>query len=863
MRHPKVSWIPMLAVALWVQPSTAQEKIEQWALRVVAVSSATQDVFKAEAILGFADSACETSEGYTHDLQAWRTATPDKGREWIEIQFANSVFASVIDIHQSLNPGAITSVALRDSDGELHTVWSGQDSTKNCPGVLHIEFPSRSFSSNIVYIELDTERVPGWNQIDAVRLAGFANEAIQPILKPIFSFTDNQIIEGSDPDTFVDFDNDGWPDLLTLGIVQVPHSVHLRHNEGNGTFAERAQTLPIRPLAGANAGRLAADYDNDGDLDLFIPGGSAARGVAERNFLLRNDRGHFRDVTAEAGLADSLVSGFSLWFDYDKDSFLDLYIGHWDLRNINEAPNMLFKNMGNGQFKDVTAAVGLGINLYPNSRFNPGSGTASGAIAADFNNDTWLDLYIPVFGEENKLFLNDGAGHFVDGTTREIADIGTSSIPALGDFDNDGHLDIFQPSLGLGDDLPFRAFMLLALGNATFLDVTEGIGLGPLTRSSIFLSRLADMDNDGDLDLMTHEGASYFVNNGDGSFTDQTFRSGYNGTFAMGDFDGNGALDIWSDNTLYSIAEPVAHSLRIRLEGTQSNRSGIGARLVATAGDLVQTTEFTGSLSGNLQDDMFIHFGLADHTSVDQLEIRWPSGQVDFIDNIPADQEIRVIEGRSQWYPAPRSIWTVEPPATLNYGREVHFVAEAKPTLFEPTATITSVTADLSSLGGPEALPLVDQGNDTYRLEHTFTVGGESDLRDVEVFILQETSLGEHWINLSRNINVEGDPNTAVLEDYSDALPAAFTLHQNHPNPFNSGTVIRFALPQTEEVELSVFNIAGQKVATLIQGLRQAGSYAINWDGRSDVGKVLATGIYFYQLNNGQQVETKKLMLLR
>ena len=94
-------------------------------------------------------------------------------------------------------------------------------------------------------------------------------------------------------------------------------------------------------------------------------------------------------------------------------------------------------------------------------------------------------------------------------------------------------------------------------------------------------------------------------------------------------------------------------------------------------------------------------------------------------------------------------------------------------------------------------------------------------------------------------------------------MPAGFALDQNYPNPFNSGTVIRFALPQTQEVELAVYNLAGQKVATLVQGLRQAGSYAIHWDGRDDAERALATGMYLYKLRAGESVETKKLMLVR
>ncbi len=133
----------------------------------------------------------------------------------------------------------------------------------------------------------------------------------------------------------------------------------------------------------------------------------------------------------------------------------------------------------------------------------------------------------------------------------------------------------------------------------------------------------------------------------------------------------------------------------------------------------------------------------------------------------------------------------------------------------------------------------------------------------MEVLILQETSLGEYWTQLTRHVAVEGNPFTAVLEDFSAGLPDAFALSQNFPNPFNSGTVIRFALPSDEQVELAVYNLAGQQVAMLVEGRRQAGTYAINWDGRDQSRRALATGLYFYRLKAGDRVETRKLMLLR
>ena len=268
--------------------------------------------------------------------------------------------------------------------------------------------------------------------------------------------------------------------------------------------------------------------------------------------------------------------------------------------------------------------------------------------------------------------------------------------------------------------------------------------------------------------------------------------------------------------------------------------------------------------NGWAQSELIVHFGLGDHAFVDQLEIRWPSGQVDFIDNIPADQEIRVIEGRGEWYPAPRSVWDVPPPKTVEFGESLSIDVVARPALFEPAATITRIVGDLSSLGGPAEVPLVDQEDGSYRLEATFTVGGMSDLRDIEVFVEQSTSLGPYWINLSRNVEVLGEPITAVLEEHQPTLPEQFELQQNYPNPFNSSTVIRLDLPKDGEIQLVVYNLMGQKVAELIDGPRQAGSYTLRWDGRDLEGRELASGVYVYRLRGGSElVETRKMALVR
>ena len=116
---------------------------------------------------------------------------------------------------------------------------------------------------------------------------------------------------------------------------------------------------------------------------------------------------------------------------------------------------------------------------------------------------------------------------------------------------------------------------------------------------------------------------------------------------------------------------------------------------------------------------------------------------------------------------------------------------------------------------------------------------------------------------MTKSITVFAEPITAVLEDHTDAKPADLALDQNYPNPFNSGTVIRFSLPQSQGVELSVYNLAGQEVLTLVEGTRPAGTHVVSWDGRDDQGRTLASGLYLYRLAAGSRVETRKLLLLQ
>ena len=684
---------------------------------------------------------------------------------------------------------------------------------------------------------------------------------------------------------FGDYDNDGWPDLfLSEDFTSVEgfssHRIQLLHNEGNGGFAEITEAIQTEfsPDRWKGGGTIFGDYDNDGDLDLYVPVGVFLADSRGLNRLLRNDRGVFADVTVEAGLIDEIPTDNAVWLDYNRDGHLDLFTTNPEFEFFGDevkGRNILYQNTGDGTFIDATEESGL-AQLQP--------GTTGGVVASDFNDDRWPDLFIANFFGPSMVFINNGRGEFRDISTSDIALDNQAWGIAVGDIDNDGDVDLFQANGGVSRNpdtgpipLGFRSQMFLNLGSGEFLDVTEGVGLSRLIGLPVFGTGLADIDSDGDLDLISATTHGLFLNDSTGIMAEHTSESGIDDvalTVCFSDYDLDGDLDVFfsSDSTfnappsimkLYRNNGPLGHYLQIELVGNQSNRNGIGARLIAVSDGLRQVREILGG-RGFEQDEMVAYFGLGVQTQVDTLTVRWPSGQVDMLTDIPADQRIRVIEGRGEYYPVLPTVWEVPPPENLVMGQSVNLDITVRPALFEPAAEITSVTGNLSRLGGPEALPLEDLGNGAYRLGSDFVVGDDHEMTDVEVFIEQETSLGPHWISLKRRVEVTDTPNTAVLEDYSATVPSAFTLSQNAPNPFNSSTVIRFALSESRDIELSVYNLAGQKISTLVEGIRQAGSYSINWNGRDDADHQLPSGVYLYRLKaSGGKVETRKLLMLK
>ncbi|MEW6753110.1 MAG: CRTAC1 family protein, partial [Candidatus Latescibacterota bacterium] len=504
-----------------------------------------------------------------------------------------------------------------------------------------------------------------------------------------------------------DYDSDGWVDLFVPQWRTSRTRLALWHNEAgrrltdDAVAAEAAASSPQENYAGF--GSAFGDYDNDGDLDVHAPVGAAVSGWRGLNLLLRNDRGVLTNVNRAAGLTDSLPTADAIWLDYDRDGRLDLYTGNSAYFGGDPTVrNRLYRNQGDGTFADVTAALGLDVQLHPD-----GGGSFGGLAAADLNDDGWPDLYVAVSLGANRLFLSDGQGGFRDATTDEISDEGVDNGVAVGDIDNDGDLDLFQAA---GHNpaqtaKPYRSLLLLNLGAGEFVDLTGSAGLaGRLTETEANGASFGDLDNDGDLDLLVGWPHLLYLNDGTGFFTEETsrsdvVRSGRWGS-ALSDYDRDGFLDVCVGGD--SAGEPAQgfgvyrnqgnanHWLEVELTGVRSNRSGIGARVIAESGTLRQTREILGG-TGNRQDEMMAHFGLGGRTTVDRLEVRWPSGQVDVLTAVPADQRIRVLEGESAyWRPQPA---TAEFPDTVVAGGPIDFRLRVVPMRLDSEARITRVLA--------------------------------------------------------------------------------------------------------------------------------------------------------------------------
>lgn len=480
-----------------------------------------------------------------------------------------------------------------------------------------------------------------------------------------------------------DFDGDGRPDLyFTNGAPQpalkkdgARWSNRLYRNLGGWKWEDVTENAGVSGT-GYDMGVASGDFDNDGHADLFVTG-------VHGNTLYRNrGDGTFENITAKAGIQPSPWSIAAGWFDYDNDGFLDLFIVNyvkWDPANepfcgdrqagyrtychpqyYDPLPNTLYRNNGDGTFTDVSEKAGIARHL----------GKGMGVAFADLDGDGWLDVFVTNDTTPDFLFRNNGDGTFDEiglqaGVSLNEDGLALSSMGVdFRDVDGDGRPDLFVTALA-NETFP----LFLNLGKGLFKDVTYPARIAAQTLAySGWSNGIYDFDNDGRADLFAANGDVndntevfssrksklpnlLFLNAGDRTFRAQEVGApALHRGAAFGDLDGDGRIDI----VVTRLNEPPLllrnrmgegrNWLTLELRGKKSNRDAIGTQLKLTAGGRTQYNHVSTSVGYASSSQKAVHFGLGDARVAERIEIRWPSGQVQVLEGVKANQRMLVEE---------------------------------------------------------------------------------------------------------------------------------------------------------------------------------------------------------------------------
>ena len=494
---------------------------------------------------------------------------------------------------------------------------------------------------------------------------------------------------------FFDYDNDGWMDIFILGgrrldAVPAGASNRLYRNNRDGTFTDVTQKAGLMDVGWAN-GVCVGDFDNDGNEDLFVT-------YFGQNRLYRNNGdGTFADVTTKAGLLapHTRFSTGCTFVDYNRDGHLDLFVSSYvdfDLSTaprpslnvpncnyegvpINCGPNgfgfpphFLYRNNGDGTFTDVSKEAGI-------AAVRRSYGLT--AVTFDADEDGWPDIFVACDSTPSLLFMNNRDGTFrEEAMVRGIAlssdgqELGGMGV-GIGDYDLDGHLDLVKTHFQKQATGLYRND-----GKGQFDDVTTKAGLGAERRFISWGTDLADLDNDGYPDILWVTGTVYpelerhyakypshtprilFRNHGNGSFMPMGVEAGAGAVAAhmsrgcaLGDFDNDGDLDVLIMNRneppslLRNDAPASNHWLKVRLEGTRSNRSAIGARVLVHYGGKVQARCVTSQASYLSVSDPRLHFGLGGASTAD-IEVHWPIGTSESFTGVAVDRLVTIVESQ-------------------------------------------------------------------------------------------------------------------------------------------------------------------------------------------------------------------------
>jgi enediyne biosynthesis protein E4 len=493
---------------------------------------------------------------------------------------------------------------------------------------------------------------------------------------------------------FIDFDNDGWMDLFVLSGTRVEGAPEgatnrLYKNNRDGTFTDVTDKAGLRDTGWA-CGVCVGDYNNDGFEDLFIT-------YFGKNKLYKNNGdGTFTDVTKPSGLLgdETRWGAGCTWVDYNRDGHLDLFVSNYLQFDMQRVPkpgenvnctwkgipvecgprglprgvHSLYRNNGDGTFTDVSAAAGIASQR---------GSYGMTVVAADFDEDGWPDIFVACDSTPSLLFMNNHDGTFrEEGVVRGVALSEDGQEQAgmgigVGDYNLDGHIDLFKTHFSEDSNGLYRND-----GKANFEDVTRVARIGVETRFICWGTGIVDLDNDGFPDIFLVSGSVYphlektlpqypnknprtlFRNLGNGTFEELISEAGpaigeahSSRGCAFGDFDNDGDLDILIVNVneppslLRNDMQGAHHWLKVKLHGTKSNRSAIGARIMVHYGKRVQVQEVLSQSSYYSTNDTRLHFGLGAEKTAD-LSIRWPNGTREEFKAVAADQLIVIKEGR-------------------------------------------------------------------------------------------------------------------------------------------------------------------------------------------------------------------------
>ena len=495
----------------------------------------------------------------------------------------------------------------------------------------------------------------------------------------------------------IDFDRDGWPDIYFTNAQSVEMARSgkkarsaLYRNNHDGTFTDVTDKAGVGYPCWA-MGVSVGDYNNDGWPDLLI---TCFNGVV----LYRNNGdGTFTDVTQEAGLGgDKGWATGSSFGDYDADGWADLFVSHYvdvsleDLpvfgssktcqyhgidvqcgpRGLKGLPDALYHNNGDGTFTEVSKSAGVS---------DPQKYFGLTAVWTDFDQDGHLDLFVTNDGQPNYLYRNDGTGHFKDVAYSAGVAVSQDGIEqanmgvALGDYLHTGRFSIFITHFS--DEY---AVLYRNEGDMNFVDESYASGIAAATTPYVnWGDAFIDWQNNGWPDVFLTSGHVYpqvdsieigtkyqepmllFENQRNGTFKNISKLAGpaiqvprVGRGVACGDLFNDGRMEIVVETLkgepliLQPQGGPPNHWISFQLEGTQSNRLALNARVKTTAGDLVQTGELVSGGSYLSQHDLRFHFGLGTHERVDKAEITWPNGKVETLTNLAADRFYKVKEGQ-------------------------------------------------------------------------------------------------------------------------------------------------------------------------------------------------------------------------